>query len=263
MISREGFNTYRPVAVHSGGQRDRGCFMATVTAQIRGNAALFASSLRMRLAAARVADSENLNEGRLALWTPVLFAAGIGGYFSLPAEPAVLWGGVVLMASGLAVFVLRRRRGRMFFGLLALLISAAGFATVQIRNAVVSAPVLERQVGPVGLSGRVIGVEPSEKGYRLTLDRIAMEKSGPGQIPARARISVRSRGAQPNPGDTVFARAILQPPPSPSMPGGTISPGKPGSNGSVQSGLRLARSRSQKDRSRIPGGYGLPVCGSN
>ena len=194
--------------------------MATVTAQIRGNAALFASSLHTRLAAAPAGDTGRLNEGRLALWSPVLFAAGIGGYFSLPVEPGLWWGISILVASGLAAIVLRRRRGYIFNGMLALLIIAAGFATVQIRNAVVSAPVLERQVGPVGLSGRVIRVEPKEKGYRLTLDRLAIERSGPDRIAERARISVRAGGVSPNPGDTIFTRAILQPPPSPSMPGG-------------------------------------------
>ena len=220
MMLGAGFNTYRPVAVHSGGQRDSGCFMATVTAQIRGNAALFASSLRTRFAAAPAGDTGRLNEGRPALWSPVLFAAGIGGYFSLPVEPGLSWGIAVLAASGLAVIVLRRRRGSIFHGLLALLIIAAGFATVQIRNAAVSAPVLEREVGPVGFSGRVIRVEPQEKGYRLTLDRIAIERSGADRIAERVRISVRADGASPDPGDTVFALAILQPPPSPSLPGG-------------------------------------------
>ena len=194
--------------------------MATVTAQIRGNAAHFASSLRMRFAAGRLAESDRLNEGRLALWSPVLFAAGIGGYFSMPEEPGIWWGSAVLVVSCLAVFVLRRRRGSIFNGMLALLIIAAGFATVQIRNAVVSAPVLERQVGPVAVSGRVIRVEPQEKGYRLTLDRIAIERFGPDRIAERVRISVRARGDSPMPGDTVLVRAILQPPPSPSMPGG-------------------------------------------
>ncbi len=194
--------------------------MAPITAQIRGNAALFASSLRLRLASGRATHSGNRNQGRLALWTPVLFAAGIGGYFTLPVEPSLWWGIAALSASGLGAFSLHRRRGSAFFAMLASLIIVAGFTTVQVHNAAVMAPVLERKIGPVAVSGRVIRVEPSEKGYRLTLDQIAIDRLGPDQIPGRLRISVRSQRGPPNPGDNVSGRAILQPPPSPSLPGG-------------------------------------------
>lgn len=197
--------------------------MATITAQIRGNAAHFASSLRLRLAAVRLRNSgqsAGLNHGRIALWTPVLFAVGIGGYFVLPMEPESWLGGIAFLGAGLGVLCLRKRRRNAFFVFLAVMIAAAGFGAAQVRNAAVSAPVLERQIGPVSLSGRVIRVEPSEKGHRLTLDRIAIDRTGLTEMPARVRITARSRAAPPNPGDTIAARAILQPPPSPSLPGG-------------------------------------------
>ena len=128
--------------------------MAPITAQIRGNAALFASSLRLRLASGRATHSGNRNQGRLALWTPVLFADGIGRYFTLPLEPSLWWGIAALSASGLGAFSLHRRRGSAFFAMLASLIIAAGFTTVQVHNAAVMAPVLERKIGPVAVSGR-------------------------------------------------------------------------------------------------------------
>lgn len=197
--------------------------MATITAQIRGNAAHFASSVRLRLAAGRGGASGqtgSLNHGRAALWTPVPFAIGIGGYFILAAEPAVWLGFTVFLCTGFLVFCLRRRRGNAFFAMMAVMIAAAGFGSAQLRNAAVSAPVLERQIGPVSLSGRVVRVELSEKGYRLTLDRIAIGGRWLEEVPARVRISTRSRTAPPNPGDVIAARAILQPPPPPSLPGG-------------------------------------------
>lgn len=197
--------------------------MAPVTAQIRGNAAHFASSLRMRLMARRERDAGDIgtiNHGRLALWTPVPFAAGIGGYFALPVEPAIWWGLVAFIGTGVWVFCVRKQRGYAFFGLMAVMIAAAGFGTAQVRNAVVSAPVLERQVGPVSLSGRVIRVELTEKGHRLTLDRIAIDARGLTEMPEQVRISARSRRVPPDPGDMIAARVILQPPPQPSLPGG-------------------------------------------
>jgi competence protein ComEC len=144
----------------------------------------------------------------------------IGGYFILPAEPEIRWGSVVLLVAGIGGIGLRKRRGKIFFGLLVVMIADAGFAAAQFCNASVSAPALERRIGPVSLSGRVIRVEPSEKGYRLTLDRREIDRPGVEEMPVRPRISVRSRTAPPNPGVIITARAILQPPPSPSLPGG-------------------------------------------
>lgn len=195
--------------------------MATLTAQIRGNAAQFASSVRVRLAATgSTAGTAKPNYGRRALWTPVYFAAGIGGYFALSAEPAIWLGAAVFLAAVTCVICLRKHRGNVFFAGLALMILSAGFSAAQIRSEAVSAPVLERETGPVRLSGRVVRVEPSEKGYRLTLDRVAIGRHGLADVPARVRVSMRTRSAPPNPGDIVAARAILQPPPSPSLPGG-------------------------------------------
>lgn len=177
----------------------------------------------MRLAVRRERDTgqtSSLNHGRIALWTPVPFAAGIGGYFTLPVDPEIWLGMAVFLGAGICVFWLRKQRGRGFFALMAVMIAAAGFGSAQVRNAVVSAPVLERQIGPVSLSGRVIRVELSEKGHRLTLDRVAIGGNWLEEMPARVRISARSRTAPPNPGDVIAARAILQPPPSPSLPGG-------------------------------------------
>lgn len=197
--------------------------MATITAQIRGNAAHFASSLRMRLVTGRergFGQTSSLNHGRVALWTPVPFAVGIGGYFTLPVEPVIWLGASVFIGAGICVFFLRKQRGSAFFAVMAIMIAAAGFGSAQIRNVAVSAPVLERQIGPVSLSGRVVRVELTEKGHRLTLDQIAIGSNRVEEMPSRVRISARSRTAPPNPGDVITARAILQPPPSPSLPGG-------------------------------------------
>lgn len=197
--------------------------MATITAQIRGNAAHIASRLRMRIAARRMHDYGTIaaaNPGRLALWTPVLFAAGIGAYFALPTEPELWLGGIAFVCTDLGVIWLRKRRDAAFFAVLAIMIAAAGFGAAQVRTAWVSGPVLEREVGPVSLSGRVIRVEPSKNGNRVTLDRLSSRDTRLKNLPERIRISVRSPDDPPNPGDRIGTLAILQPPPSPAVPGG-------------------------------------------
>lgn len=194
--------------------------MASLTAEIRGNAAQFASSLRLRLGVTGTADVRQQNYGRLALWIPVFFATGIGSYFALSAEPAMWLGAAVFLIAAACVICLRKRRGYVFFAVLALMIASAGIGVAQFRSAMVSAPALERETGPVSLSGRVVRVEPGERGYRLTLDRISVDRLEPADVPQRVRISTRARSAPPDPGDRVIARAILQPPPTPSLPGG-------------------------------------------
>lgn len=197
--------------------------MATFTAQIRGNATLWASSLRAQVWPRRNAAADGvqiLGYGRLALWMPVLFGAGIGLYFWLPTEPQIWPVVTALMVTFLAALRLRRKRGPGFFTIAAVGMVAAGFGAAQLQTGAVSAPVLAREIGPVRVAARVISVEPTEKGVRLTLDNVTIDRRNIGEMPHRIRISVRSVKTEPAPGDRIEALAILQPPPSPSLPGG-------------------------------------------
>ena len=192
--------------------------MATISVLTRGNAVRLASIVG-RPGQAELADA---NRGRFALWLPVWFGIGIGIglYFTLPVEPA-FWpsiGGFALF--GLAALFLHRARGGPFFALLIAATVTAGFAAAQFRTDFVSAPVLEREIGPAAITARVLKVEPIGKGVRLTLDRILVQRRDFATPPDRIRLSVRSTKTQPLPGDLVSALAILRPPPAPSLPGG-------------------------------------------
>jgi competence protein ComEC len=193
--------------------------MATLTAQIRGTAAQAAASLRVRRSA-RTGQKAGINRGQVALWTPVLFGAGIGLYFALPSEPGTAPAIAGFLLSCLVAALFRRKRGAVFMIALAGVLIASGFGAAQLRTAAVSGPVLARETGPVRISARVVRVEPTEKGMRLTLDRATAARSSIGEMPERIRISVRSLKNRPIPGDRISAVAILQPPPPPSLPGG-------------------------------------------
>lgn len=109
------------------------------------------------------------NEIRRILWVPVFIGVGIAAYFSLPAEPE---SGPTFIAATLAavVFGVCRRRVRPLSAVaLGVLIAVAGFGSAQQRTAVVDAPALMRETGPVIVSGQVRSIEPTEKGARLTL----------------------------------------------------------------------------------------------
>lgn len=193
--------------------------MTTLSARHEGNGPARVAGLKTPIPIGFV-DRIQIDRGRLALWVPALFGAGIGLYFALPVEPGLVPVSLSLFLFCAISLVYGRERGWLFILALSGAIVSAGFAAAQLRSAAVTAPVLERETGPVRLAARVIGVEPTEKGMRLTLDRISLAKLSGVQAPDRARVSVRSMKSRPLPGDRISALVILQPPPPPSIPGG-------------------------------------------
>ncbi|MCA0920010.1 ComEC/Rec2 family competence protein [Pseudooceanicola nanhaiensis] len=165
--------------------------------------------------------------GHLFPWAPVCFAAGIGGYFALRAEPPAIWlvwlGGLALLAGILAV---RLESSVRHIGLAplawALALSAGGLGWAGARAHMVAAPVLEsRLYGPV--QGRIIAMDRSASdALRLELDRVILAGRGPAATPARVRIALHGQedGPEMRPGATVLATAHLAPPGGPVEPGG-------------------------------------------
>ena len=156
---------------------------------------------------------------RLALWTPVAIGLGIAVYFALPAEPSDHVGPALL---ALAVFGLLVSRYRGPFLLLALGFGAAavGFQAAAWRTAWVAAPVLEKDIGPTWVTGRIVETSIKGRGWRLVLDQLEIPRLDPARVPARARIKVWSLGDAPvRVGDSVRLLAKLMPPSGPAAPG--------------------------------------------
>ncbi len=169
--------------------------------------------LGVRLAAQLEAERD-----RWALWVPVGYAAGVGLYFSLDHEPPGSLGAVCLGFAALLGLLARRRSGPLL-AVLGFAVVAAGFLGAQLRTGFVAAPVLEKRLGPVGLSGRVVEVEPRAKGWRLTLRDPQIRGLDPARTPEAVRIRVFADIGTLRPGDWVRLRAVLRPPPEPSAPG--------------------------------------------
>lgn len=153
----------------------------------------------------------------------ICFGAGVGIYFSVPAEPP-LWVGFMLLAvgfcAGLAVIW---RGGGWGVSTLSAAVLMAGFGVAQLHAHRLSAPVWERQT-TARLTGTIAAVEEREKDRRLILTDLRIDRTSPDQTPARVRLSVRRAAAE---GENIFAvgqrvslRAGLMPPPVPSIPGG-------------------------------------------
>lgn len=155
---------------------------------------------------------------RWPLWFPVLMGIGIAIYFSLDREP-VWWVGATALALATALLLAARRLNLDLTAASALLAIALGFAASQFQTWWVAAPVLERRIGPVEVTGRLVAVEPLPEGARLVIAPRSVGNLDAQHIPARLRVRLRRGEAGVVPGDWVSLRAMLMPPPAPSTPG--------------------------------------------
>ena len=156
---------------------------------------------------------------RWFLWLPVMFGGGIAIYFLMPTEPQILAATLPAVAA-LAIHLAHGRSGLFALATVALLAMTLGVAASKLRTEAMRAPALERQIGPVDVSGFVELIEPRPtKGQRLTIRVIALEKLETHAWPYRVRIRTMTETSALEPGDAVRLRATLSPPPGPALPG--------------------------------------------
>jgi competence protein ComEC len=160
--------------------------------------------------------------GGLFPWVPVFFGSGIGGYFLLPDEPALLaypgLAGLVLVVLALGWWA----GGGLAPLATALALVAAGVLVAGVRAHMVAAPVLSfRYYGPV--EGRVVAIDRSvSDAVRLTLDQVRLADLPPDRTPARVRVALHGDQGYltPEPGLRVGMTAHLSAPEGPVEPGG-------------------------------------------
>ena len=160
---------------------------------------------------------------RWILWIPVLLGLGVAVYFGLPEEPPAWVGPSLAVGAAASILVLPGRVADQSTwlwpasaGVLAMI---AGFAAAQVKAVTVGTEMLNGQLGPTLVTGRVDRVENFPDGQRLTLHRLKIAGLSVSDTPEAARI--RLRGGQPpiRPGDRISVRAVLGPPPPPAVPG--------------------------------------------
>lgn len=159
--------------------------------------------------------------GRWWLWTPAGVGLGIAGYFALPIEPPVWLGATVVFALAPLAWLARHRQEALLLLVVALTLGV-GFTAAQLRTQMVSAPVLEREIGPTHLTGQVVRIEPKGEGRgpRVVLQHPQLRRLTPNATPARVRLRLTARDpAQVVPGDWIRLPAVLSPPPTPAAPG--------------------------------------------
>ena len=178
-----------------------------------------ARALRRRLVflvGDRAAAWARLDAMRLPLWSPVAVGLGAGLYFGLRAEPPWQIAAAVLAAATLAAALAPRWRA----AAAAVALCALGFVAADWRTERVGAPALDRDIGIVDITGRLLAVEENASRRRLLIALETVEGLDPGALPARARVTWRGKDFDAAPGDRVSLSAGLGPPPPPAFPGG-------------------------------------------
>ncbi|HEY3640725.1 MAG TPA: ComEC/Rec2 family competence protein [Xanthobacteraceae bacterium] len=156
---------------------------------------------------------------RRLLWLPVFFGAGIGIYFVLTFEPP-LWPGIAATVAGVGlVFALRRHPGWCETAI-AFTALAAGFALMRETAWERQAPMLQRHLGSIAITGRVVDIDQMEKGWRIIIEADPLPGVDAGDQPRRVRVHIPAKSDELNPGDRVSLKAMLYPVPAQVLPGG-------------------------------------------
>lgn len=154
------------------------------------------------------------------MWAPVSLVCGLTAYFSLPVEPPVMAGWMmVLVAVGL---LLAGRTGRVGAPGVLVSFALAGFVLGQAGTVATGTKVLPGSTGKVTVSGWIDEVGPATgKRRRMIVAIDAINEVKPQYRPGKARLSVSAdhMGAHAR-GEYVTFQAWLYPPLTPAMPGG-------------------------------------------
>ena len=169
----------------------------------------------------KIGEAFTRERDRWPLWAPLAVGTGIIIYFQLPFEPS-LW---ALMATPLLVIpvLLARNHFGLMIALSIPLLIVVGFNAGQIETKLAEAPMLEKQIGPTGVTGRLVYTELMPKGVRLTLKDPEINRLSPEMTPLKVRVRMQYKNLTdvPPTGSLVNLWAELGPFSEPVMPHAT------------------------------------------
>ncbi|MEM7650800.1 MAG: ComEC/Rec2 family competence protein [Pseudomonadota bacterium] len=154
------------------------------------------------------------------LWCPVFMAFGIILYFVQSFEPSFTLAFAAVMLPIIAcVFAWEDERFRV--PLIFLLCFGVGFFSAKIRTEQVYTPILQKEMGPVSVHGRVYAVEhlAASGGERVVLENVSIEDLELQRTPDKVRIKFRGEQGL-KVGQHIEVLAGLNPPSAPVIPGG-------------------------------------------
>lgn len=128
---------------------------------------------------------------RWLLWTPVGMGLGIITYFALPFEPSGWFLTATPVVLGLAYTA--RWRWPLLLALSIMLTFVLGFNAAQMETRLAATPMLDRQMGPVRVTGRLMFTEVMPQGVRLTLKDLQISHLSPEKTPVKLRIKLNNK----------------------------------------------------------------------
>lgn len=156
---------------------------------------------------------------RWLLWAPVGLGAGIAAYFNLNFEPSL----VVLATTPVVAIaaLLLRRHWNLCLITCVVLTFVLGFNAAQLETWMLAKPMLDRQMGPVGVTGRLMYTEVMPEGVRITLKDLQIGHLAPEHTPYKIRIKLNNKDLTdvPPAGSLVNLWAQVGPFSDPVMPG--------------------------------------------
>jgi len=157
---------------------------------------------------------------RWPFWLPVFMAAGVVAYFNLPFEPPV-WALLATPVLGAAVFGLRYVWWPGAVAGLTLLFCAIGFNAAQLETRIDLRPMLDREMGPVPITGRLMLTEFLPEGVRVTLKDPVIGHLRPEQTPEKIRLRLQDAASTdlPPAGSMISLFGRVGPFSEPVMPG--------------------------------------------
>jgi competence protein ComEC len=156
---------------------------------------------------------------RWILWVPVFIGAGVAGYFGLAYEPPI-WLGAAALAGAVILRVVLRRWPPAATAATCLALAFLGLAAAQLRVALVSAPLLTREIGRAEIEGRVCEADLQPHGSRLYLDDVAIAGVAPEATPRRVRVRIVKEVSPDQLGQRIRITALaLKPVSAPVAPG--------------------------------------------
>jgi competence protein ComEC len=168
---------------------------------------------------AYLAETLGAEGDRRILWLPVFFGVGIALYFMPTIEPA-WWLGITATSAAIAAAILLRRRPALRNAAIALAFFGAGLAIIQQARWERGGAMLDRRIGPVALTGRVIDVDLLDRGWRVVVAPDPLPGLTPAEQPRRVRLRLAPSSDELRPGDRLQVKAMLFPVPGQILPGG-------------------------------------------
>lgn len=149
------------------------------------------------------------------LWFPVLFACGIGFYFSLPFEPSVtrcIYAAILaLMPAALAKISAQTRL--FWIAILFIAMPALGFLSASIETHLSYTPMLKKEFKGIEIDGTIENIEffNDKNDRRILLSNLNIDRLQKNKTPKKIRLRLRGANEPFHIGQRIKTRATIMP----------------------------------------------------